>query len=51
MASETEPRGASTRSEIARRIATRYDKAFQSYSGFVHLAAIRVWLKELVNSP
>ena len=33
----------------ARRIATRYDKTSDSYSGFVALASIRLWTKHIVN--
>jgi transposase len=34
----------------ARRVATRNEKIAASYLGFVQLAAIRLWLKHLVNS-
>jgi transposase len=32
-----------------RRVATRYDKTAQSFASFLNLAAIRLWLKSLVN--
>jgi transposase len=32
-----------------RRLATRYDKTCDSYLGFVHIAAIRLWTKLFVN--
>ena len=32
-----------------RRLATRYDKTSDSYSGFVALASIRLWTKHIVN--
>jgi transposase len=34
----------------ARRVATRYDKTAASFLGFVHLASIRLWLKDFVNT-
>ena len=34
----------------ARRVATRYDKTAISYLGFVHLTAIRLWLRHFVNT-
>ena len=33
----------------ARRLATRYDKTAQSYSGFIHVVSIRLWMKQFVN--
>jgi transposase len=33
----------------ARRVATRYDKTAESYLGFVHIASIRLWIREFVN--
>lgn len=33
----------------ARRIATRYDKTALSFASFLHLAAVRLWLKSFVN--
>ena len=33
----------------ARRVATRCDKTVASFLGFVHLASIRLWLKDFVN--
>ena len=33
----------------ARRLATRYDKTAYSYSGFIHIVSIRLWMKEFVN--
>ncbi|TAL76677.1 MAG: IS5/IS1182 family transposase, partial [Beijerinckiaceae bacterium] len=33
----------------SRRLATRYDKTAQSYLGFVHIAAIRLWMRAFVN--
>ena len=33
----------------ARRLATRYDKTALSYSAFVHIVSIRLWMKEFVN--
>ena len=35
----------------ARRVATRYDKTAASFLGFVHLASIRLWLRDFVNTP
>ena len=34
----------------ARRLATRYDKTARSYSGFVHIVSIRLWMKQFVNT-
>ena len=34
----------------ARRVATRYDKTATSYPGFIHLTAIRLWLRRSVNT-
>ena len=34
----------------ARRVATRYDKTATSYLGFVHLTAVRLWLRHFVNT-
>jgi transposase len=33
----------------ARRLATRYDKTASSYLGFVHIAALRLWIRHFVN--
>ena len=33
----------------ARRLATRYDKTARSYSGFIHVISIRLWMKQFVN--
>ena len=33
----------------SRRIATRYDKTADSYTGFLHIASIRLWIKHFVN--
>jgi transposase len=33
----------------SRRLATRYDKTAKSYLGFVHIAAIRLWIRAFVN--
>ena len=32
-----------------RRLATRYDKTASSYLGFIHIVAIRLWIKNFVN--
>ena len=32
-----------------RRIATRYDKTRASFTAFLNLAAVRLWLKDFVN--
>lgn len=32
-----------------RRLATRYDKTADSYLGFVLIAAVRLWMRPLVN--
>lgn len=32
-----------------RRFATRYDKLAETFHGFVNLAAIRLWLRHIVN--
>ncbi len=34
----------------SRRLATRYDKTAASYQGFVHIAAIRIWMRAFVNA-
>ncbi len=34
----------------ARRLATRYDKTARSYSGFIHIVSIRLWMKQFVNT-
>lgn len=34
----------------SRRVATRYDKTAASFLGFVHLASIRLWLSDFVNT-
>ena len=33
----------------ARRLATRYDKTVESYLGFIHIVAARLWVKTFVN--
>ena len=33
----------------SRRLATRYDKTADSYLGFVHLTAVRLWIKHFAN--
>jgi transposase len=33
----------------ARRLATRYDKTAHSYSGFILVVSIRLWMKQFVN--
>lgn len=33
----------------SRRMATRYDKTASSYLGFVHIAAIRLWIRHFVD--
>ena len=33
----------------ARRLATRYDKTAESYLGFIHIVAARIWVKKFVN--
>ncbi len=33
----------------SRRLATRYDKTAASYLGFVHIGAVRIWIREFVN--
>ncbi len=33
----------------SRRVATRYDKTEDSYLGFIHIAALRLWIKYFVN--
>ncbi|MGA3339255.1 MAG: IS5/IS1182 family transposase, partial [Methylocella sp.] len=33
----------------SRRLATRYDKTMASYLSFVHIAAIRIWMRAFVN--
>ncbi len=35
----------------ARRFATRYDKLIETFSGFVNLVSIRLWLRHFVNTP
>jgi transposase len=34
----------------ARRCATRYDKLAETFSGFVQLVSIRLWLRHFVNA-
>jgi transposase len=34
----------------SRRLATRYDKTADSYLGFIHIAAIRLWIRHFVNA-
>lgn len=33
----------------SRRVATRYDKTSDSYTGFLHVASIRLWINHFVN--
>ena len=33
----------------ARRVATRYDKLADTFHAFVHLTAIRLWIRHFVN--
>lgn len=33
----------------SRRLATRYDKSADSYLGFVHIVAVRLWIRHFVN--
>jgi transposase len=33
----------------SRRVATRYDKTADSYTGFLHIASIRLWINHFVN--
>jgi transposase len=33
----------------SRRVATRYDKTADSYTGFLHIASIRLWINYFVN--
>ena len=35
--------------KCSRRLATRYDKTADSYLGFVHIAATRLWTNQFVN--
>jgi transposase len=37
------------RIEHARRVATRYDKLADTFHAFVHLTAIRLWIRHFVN--
>lgn len=34
----------------SRRLATRYDKTADSYLGFIHIAAVRLWIRHFVNT-
>ena len=34
----------------ARRVATRYDKLADTFLGFIHLVAVRLWLRHFVNT-
>lgn len=34
----------------SRRLATRYDKTADSYLGFIHIAAVRLWIRHFVNA-
>ncbi len=34
----------------ARRVATRYDKLADTFLGFIHLVAVRLWLRHFVNN-
>lgn len=36
--------------KCSRRLATRYDKTSASYLGFIHIAAVRLWTNQIVNS-
>lgn len=33
--------------KCSRRLATRYDKTAESYLGFIHIAAARIWVRSL----
>ncbi len=33
----------------SRRLATRYDKTAESYLGFIHIAAVRLWIRHFVH--
>ena len=33
----------------SRRLATRYDKTADSYLGFIHISALRIWVRHFVN--
>lgn len=33
--------------KCSRRLATRYDKTAESYLGFIHIAAARLWIRSL----
>ena len=33
--------------KCSRRLATRYDKTADSYLGFIHIAAARIWVRSL----
>lgn len=33
--------------KCARRLATRYDKTAASYLGFIHITAVRLWVRSL----
>lgn len=34
----------------SRRLATRYDKTAESYLGFIHIAAVRIWIRHFVHA-
>lgn len=34
----------------ARRLATQYDRTADSYLGFIHIASIRLWMRQFVNA-
>ena len=35
----------------SRRLATRYDKTTDSYTGFILIASARLWIRHFVNRP
>jgi transposase len=35
----------------SRRLATRYDKTTDSYTGFILIASARLWIRHFVNTP
>lgn len=36
--------------KLSRRLATRYDKATESYLGFVPIASARLWCRHFINA-
>ena len=37
--------------KCSRRLAARYDKTTASYLGFIHIAAVRIWVRSLSTGP